>query len=129
LTGCSGQLETDITECKASALETNRQQMSGEKLATYLRECMRDKGWPLKTLWQRPIATRNSARIRLAAAFSSVGCRLNLLLSRLRRLPRCRYRTGHDCRPFWASTAEPLHCPNHTVTRDGDYSKSNGRHS
>src|SRR5262249_5447167 len=33
----------------ASAVETNGEQMSGEKLAAYLRECMRDKGWPLRT--------------------------------------------------------------------------------
>ena len=45
-----------------------------------------------------------------------------------KRLTRRRYRTGRVCRPFWASTAEPLYCPNHTVTSDGDYSKSNGRH-
>ena len=43
-TGCSSEVEKDLVGCKASAVETNRQQMSGEKLATYLRECMRDKG-------------------------------------------------------------------------------------
>jgi len=49
LTDCSSEVEKDLVRCKASAVETNRQQMSGEKLAAYLRECMKDKGWPLKT--------------------------------------------------------------------------------
>jgi hypothetical protein len=60
-TGCSSEVEKDVVGCKASAVETNRQQMSGENPATYLRECMRDKGWPLKTscldkpdLWDTP---------------------------------------------------------------------------
>jgi hypothetical protein len=49
LTGCSSEVEKDLVRCKASAVKTNREQMSGEKLAAYLRECMRDNGWPLRT--------------------------------------------------------------------------------
>ena len=48
LTGCSSEVEKDLIRCKASAVETNREQMSGEKLAAYLRECMRDKSRLLK---------------------------------------------------------------------------------
>jgi len=38
LTGCSSEVEKDLIRCKASAVETNREQMSGEKLAAYLRD-------------------------------------------------------------------------------------------
>jgi hypothetical protein len=44
LTGCSNDLETDLAACKAKAAPAT----SGQKWSDFIRECMRDEGWPLK---------------------------------------------------------------------------------
>jgi hypothetical protein len=49
LTGCSDELEPDLAACKTKTMEVSRAApLSEEKPATYLRECMRAKGWPLR---------------------------------------------------------------------------------
>jgi hypothetical protein len=49
LTGCSDELEPDLAACKTKTMEVYRAApLSEEKPATYLRECMRAKGWPLR---------------------------------------------------------------------------------
>jgi len=49
LTGCSDELEPDLAECKTKAMEVSKAApVSEEKAASYLRECMRAKGWPLR---------------------------------------------------------------------------------
>lgn len=44
LTGCSDELDVDLAACKAKGTGD----MSEEEPATYLRECMRAEGWPLR---------------------------------------------------------------------------------
>jgi hypothetical protein len=49
LTGCSDDLEPDLTACKAKALEVHGPaHLSKEESAAYVRECMRAEGWPIK---------------------------------------------------------------------------------
>jgi hypothetical protein len=45
VTGCSEDLKPHLAACKAEATEAH---VSAQDLATYLRECMRAQGWPIK---------------------------------------------------------------------------------
>jgi hypothetical protein len=43
LTACSDDLEPDLAACKGKAMD-----VSEEKRAAYIRECMIPEGWPIK---------------------------------------------------------------------------------
>jgi hypothetical protein len=49
LTGCSDDLGPDLAACTAKTMEIYRSaQVSDERTAAYLRECMIRNGWPLR---------------------------------------------------------------------------------
>jgi hypothetical protein len=43
LTACSDDFEPDLAACKAKAMD-----VSAEKRAAYIRECMIPEGWPIR---------------------------------------------------------------------------------
>ena len=75
LTGCSDDLGPDLAACTAKTMEIYRSaQVSDERTAAYLRECMIRKGWPLGSgliqTQNAMMAARTTADKKLTASLS-----------------------------------------------------------